>query len=343
MEAIQLSIARRVVPELLEVLQERTRILNRIALLQPIGRRALAAELGTTERILRAEVDFLKQQGLLMAQAAGMSLSVEGQSLLEELNQVLAVLDGRSELSSILSRKLGIPHVIVVNGDSDEEDWVKNTLGLEAAQYLRSALRPDDVLAVTGGSTMAAVASRMPHTGTNLPVKVVPARGGLGENVAFQANTVASLLAEQLGGTSVMLHVPDRLSEETLQMIVKEPLVQERLQEIRQATVVVHGIGEATRMAERRRSTPEEIAVLHARGAVAEAFGYYFDAEGRIIYEMNVVGLRIGDLSQIRAVVGVAGGHSKAEAIAAAAKAYKMTGLITDEGAARQLIRHEDK
>lgn len=340
MDAIQLSIARRVVPELLEVLQERTRILNRIALLQPIGRRALAVELGTTERILRAEVDFLKQQGLLTAQAAGMSLSIEGQSLLEELNQVLAVLDGRSELSSMLSRKLGIPHVIVVNGDSDEEGWAKNTLGLEAAQYLRSVLKPDDVLAVTGGSTMAAIASKMPNTGGKLPVKVVPARGGLGENVAFQANTIASELAAQLGGTSVMLHVPDRLSEETLQLIVKEPLVQERLQEIREATVVVHGIGEATRMAERRRSTEEEVQVLRNRGAVAEAFGYYFDADGRIIYEMNVVGLRIGDLKHMRVVLGVAGGHSKAEAIAAAAKAYKMDVLVTDEGAARRLVRN---
>lgn len=342
MEAIQLSIARRIVPELLEILQERTRILNRIALLQPIGRRALATELGTTERILRAELDFLKQQGLLVAATAGMSLSVGGQSLLDELNQVLAVLDGRSELASMLSRKLGIPTVIVVNGDNDEEAWVKNTLGLEAARYLRQALRPTDVLAVTGGSTMAAMATNMPHAGGPggpIPIKVVPARGGLGENVAFQANTIASELAEQLGGTSVMLHVPDRLSEETLQMIVKEPQVQERLQEIRHATVVVHGIGEASRMAERRRSTQQELATLRARGAVAEAFGYYFDADGSIIYEMNVVGLRIGDLSRVRVVLGVAGGGSKAQAIAAAAKAYRIDVLVTDEGAARRLVK----
>jgi len=338
-DAIQLSVARRVVPELLEVLQERVRILNRIGLLQPIGRRGLAAELGATERVLRAEVDFLKQQGLLVTAVAGMSLSDEGQSLLDELNEVLTELDGRSELSSMLARKLGIGRVMVVNGDSDQAEWVKNTLGSEAAVYLRSVLQADDVVAVTGGSTMAAVATRMPHAGEAVPVKVVPARGGLGENVSLQANTIASELAEHLGGTSVMLHVPDRLSEDALQMIVREPMVQERLTEIRNSTVIVHGIGEATSMAERRQSTPDEIVQLEQRGAVAEAFGYYFDASGSIVYEMNVIGLRLSDLERVRLVIGVAGGGSKADAIAAAAKAYRIDVLVTDEGAARRLLQ----
>ncbi|MCF8568186.1 DNA-binding transcriptional regulator [Alicyclobacillus tolerans] len=340
MESISLSIARRIVPELLEVLQNRAKILNRIWQMQPIGRRALAAELGTTERVLRAELDFLKQQGLLVAATTGMSLSVEGQSLLEELDILLAAIEGRISLAQQLSKVLKIEQVIVVGGDSDQEEWVKDTLGYQAGVYLQSVLQPSDIVAVTGGTTMAAVAKMMPAKAERMNVKIVPARGGVGENLSLQANTIASELAARLGGTSTMLHVPDRLGEDTLELIVKEPEVQRRLQEIRSASIVLHGIGDAMKMAERRQSRREEITLLREQGAVAEAFGYYFDSDGKVVHEMNIIGLRISDLTQVRAVMGVAGGRSKSAAIVAAAKAYPMDVLVTDEGAAKAVLQN---
>lgn len=338
MDVLELSAVRRIVPELMETLQARVQILHRIRLLQPVGRRALAAAMGITERVLRAEVEFLRRQGLLVFNPAGMSLSEQGYALLDQLEGVLAAVEGRGELAQRLSRALGIPHVTVVQGDSDEETWVKDTLGLQTALYLRETLTEGDVLAVTGGTTMSAVAEMMPAKGPRLRIRVVPARGGLGENVDIQANTIAARLAERLGGTSIMLHVPDQLSPETLEHLTSEPLVQERLQEVREATVVVHGIGDALTMARRRQLAPEELAVLRARGAVAEAFGYFFDAQGEPVHAMTTVGLRLEDLAQLRLVIAVAGGASKAKAIAAAAKAYRMDVLVTDEGAATAIL-----
>ncbi|WDM02959.1 DNA-binding transcriptional regulator [Alicyclobacillus cycloheptanicus] len=310
-------------------------------LVQPIGRRALAAELGITERVLRAEVDFLRQQGLIVAAPAGMSLSEEGQALLEELEEFVATIEGRTELSRTLSRTLGIPTVHVVSGDSDQHAWVKSTLGLQAATVLLGALQPSDVIAVAGGTTMAAVASMAPSKRQPFPVKVVPARGGLGEEVEIQANTIASVLAERIGGTSMMLHVPDRLREDTLEQLLADPYVQQRIPEIRNASIVIHSIGDALRMAERRQLDPEEVALLRHHGAVAEAFGYYFNEAGETVYAMTTVGLQLSDLERMRLILTVAGGHSKARAIVAAAKAYRMDVLVTDEGAAREILNHE--
>lgn len=340
MNSIELSMVRRIVPELLETLRARTRILARIRLLQPIGRRALATEMDTTERVLRAEVEFLRQQGLLIAGPAGMSLSEEGHDLLDELEAVLAEMEGRSELAASLSRMLHIPKVIVVVGDSDEETWVKETLGLQAGIYLRSALQSGDVVAVTGGSTMATMAQMMPRRGSELKVHVVPARGGLGESSSVQANTIAEELARAVGGTHGVLHIPDRISEQALERLKEDPLVQEGLRQIREASVVVHGIGGAVQMAERRRMDDAEVAELKRAGAVAEAFGYYFDEGGQTVLTMNTVGLKLDDLAGVRLVVGVAGGQSKAAAIVAAAGAYRMDVLITDEGAAQAMLRH---
>jgi central glycolytic genes regulator len=337
-EVIQLSVARRMVPELLETLRSRATILHRVQLLQPIGRRALADELGTTERILRSEVDFLRRQGLIAATAAGMSLTEEGHSLLEEVDELLAATEGRAELATRLSRQLFIPKVLVVQGDSDTDEWVKDTLGYQAATQLRALLLDEDVLAVTGGTTMAAVAQMMPVKGETRKVRVVPARGGLGETVSVQANTIAAELAQRLGGDSIMLHVPDRLSQETLDQLMNEPQVQERLKALRQANVVIHGIGGALRMATRRQMDADEIRSLQQCGAVAEAFGYYFNSDGEIVHTMTTVGLRLDDIRTMRTVMGVAGGHSKAQAIAAAAKAYRMDVLVTDEGAAKAIL-----
>ncbi|QQE79982.1 sugar-binding transcriptional regulator [Alicyclobacillus sp. SO9] len=339
MKPVDLGAIRRVVPELIEDLQARVRILQRVKLLQPIGRRGLAVQMGLTERVLRSEVDVLRQQGLLEFASAGMSVSDEGERLLEQLDIALASLDGRDALSGALSRILEIPHVVVVPGDSDEENWVKQTLGYQASQELAARLSRTDVLAVTGGTTMAATAKMMPQH--EFPsVKVVPARGGLGENVSLQSNTIASELAKQLGGTSIMLHVPDQLSQDTFHRLVQEPHIQQRLSEVRDATFVLHGIGDAMKMAKRRQMDDSEVEVLNTSGAVAEAFGYYFNAYGETVYSMTTVGLRLADINHIRVIMAVAGGHSKARAMAAAAKAYRIDVLVTDEGAAKQIIQH---
>lgn len=329
----------RVVPELIDDLQLRGKILQRVSLLQPIGRRALALEMKLTERVLRSEVDLLRHQGLLSFTNSGMSLSAEGDYILGQLNSVLASLDGRSALIKTLERMLNIQDVVIVPGDSDEESWVKDTLGQQAGQELLARLQPEDVLAVTGGSTLAALAQTMKERDRFPLLKVVPARGGLGEDVGLQANTIASEVAKRLGGNSVMLHVPDQLSQATFHRLTQEPQIQQRLQEIREATVIVHGIGDAMEMARRRQMPADEVHQLEEKGAVAEALGYYFDAEGRQVYSMTTVGLRLEDIQGLRVVMAVAGGHSKAQALLAAAKAYPMDVLVTDEGAAKQIIQ----
>lgn len=328
----------RVVPELFDTLRHRARIMERIAMLEPIGRRSLALDMQVTERVLRAELDFLRNQGLIHSTAGGVFLTQEGVRVMHELEPVLAVVEGRDALALQLSRKLGIKQVIVVAGDSDIAEWVKDSLGFRAAEWIRSTVTENDVLAVSGGSTLAAVAARMPVSTPRIPLKVVPARGGLGEGLATQANTVAAELAEKLGGTSMMFHVPDRLTEETQAQFLADPFVQQHLQTIREATVVVHGIGDAMAMAMRRHADSAEVAHLVASGAVGEAFGYYFDSEGRVAHKIANVGLHLADVEKMRCVIAVAGGGQKAKAIAAAANGYRIDVFITDEGAANAII-----
>ncbi|UOF91255.1 hypothetical protein LSG31_03075 [Fodinisporobacter ferrooxydans] len=333
------SIQQKLVPDLLQTMQWRYQILQRIFLTQPIGRRTLAQSLNTTERILRSEVEFFKQQGLLAVESVGMHITDSGLSLLRDLDQVMRDVSGISSLEAQVSERLGIDQVIIVNGDSDEDPLIKRELGYATAVWLRQEIRSGDTIAVTGGTTIAMLAEMMPSLAHGMDVQVVPARGGLGENVEYQANTIASRLAAKLGGTNKMLHVPDFVSEDVYQSLLAEPHVRERLAMIQSARIVIHGIGEALKMARRRQLPEETIRLLDSGHAIAEAFGYYFDQTGQIVHVMNTVGLRLGDLKKIERIVGVAGGRSKAHAIVAVAKGCRQDVLVTDEGAARAIIQ----
>lgn len=107
---------------------------------------------------------------------------------------------------------------------------------------------------------------------------------------------------------------------------------------IRAARIVVHGIGEAETMAKRRHASPEHLRMIERHDAVAEAFGYYFNAEGEIVHRVKTVGIQLEELDDMDTVIAVAGGKSKAQAIAAYAKHTPNIILVTDEGAATELL-----
>jgi central glycolytic genes regulator len=91
-------------------------------------------------------------------------------------------------------------------------------------------------------------------------------------------------------------------------------------------------------MAERRNSSTELIEKLTDENAVAEAFGYYFDKQGKVVHRVRTIGLQLEELQNSDLIMAVAGGSSKAHAISSFMKHGPKGVLVTDEGAARQLV-----
>ncbi len=69
-----------------------------LQLMQPVGRRSLAAALNQTERVLRGEVEFLKERGLLRIDTVGMTLTPSGERLIAEMEPLIKDLFGLTEL-----------------------------------------------------------------------------------------------------------------------------------------------------------------------------------------------------------------------------------------------------
>ena len=333
-----LDIQKKLLPDVLDVMVKRYRILHNIKLMQPIGRRNLSANLQLSERVLRGEVTFLKEQGLVHFASAGMSVTEEGEQLFLKLEDVMRELLGLRKLEVSLEEKLGVKQVLVVAGDSDKEDWVKREMGRACISELKARVMPKDVVAVMGGTTLATVAEMMTPDTKTRELVFVPARGGLGEQVENQANTISAKLASRAKAQYRLLHVPDQISEEAYSSLVLEPSVKDILKLIKSASTVIHGIGDANTMALRRDSVDSFIDKIKREEAVAEAFGYYFNRSGKPIHKQRTIGLQLDDLDEHKYVISVAGGHSKAEAIAAYMKYRPSDVLITDEAAAESLL-----
>ncbi|MFR2019108.1 MAG: sugar-binding domain-containing protein [Christensenellales bacterium] len=225
-----------IAPDLMEEIELRALILERVAALEPIGRRALAARLHLAEREVRAAAEALKKAGCLTQSASGMELTPQGQSLVEAAR---AVSGGRRTLSGIeltLSQMLGVERVCVVRGDADIDSGVMEEVARAAARQIRFLLQGAHVMAVTGGRTVAKTAEAI-AVAAPMEITVVPAQGGMGGGVSTQANTVAERLPK--AGRLLSLSAPaGRAVRAAADELARLPQVRELLELVRHADVL---------------------------------------------------------------------------------------------------------
>ena len=340
-----LEIQKQLLPDLMETLKRRYTILHQIMLSDIIGRRTLAASLNMTERTLRAETDLLKSQRLIEIDSVGMRISDAGRNLLDLLEPIAKSLFGLDDLEEKIRSTYGLSKVIVVPGDCETSPFAKRELGRAGAKALLGVLRSDDTIAVTGGSTLAEMADQLTPP---LPLSYkdawfVPARGGLGESMEIQANTIASTMAKRVGAQYRLLHVPDLLGEDAYQSLAQDSNTREIVQIIRRSRIIVHGIGDAIEMTKRRKLDEATVLEIQEEGAVAESFGYYFNEDGQVVHTMLTMGLRLEDIIRTEVVVGIAGGKRKSKAIHAMLRFGQEDILVTDEAAAVEIGREIDE
>lgn len=321
-----------IAPDLMEEIELRTLVLERVAALEPIGRRALAQRLCLPEREVRSAADALRASGCITQSAAGMEMTERGRAFVETAR---AVSRGRRSLSSMelaLAHKLGVERVCVVRGDADMDESVLAEAAEAAARQVRFLLQDAHVLAVSGGRMMRLTAEAV-SLAAPLDVAVVPAQGGGGGAVATQANAVAEAFAERLGGQYRLLHLPEGAGAQAVEELSRVPQVREALELLRHADVLLYGVNRAD---EHEPGLPERGAL--AGGAAAEAMGVYMDAEGRIIGSRSPLALRAGEPGRRVRAAAVAVGASRAEAILSICAHRRHALLVTDEGAALRMM-----
>jgi central glycolytic genes regulator len=329
----------RLAPREMAILKRRYSIVESISLFQPIGRRSLSQKLGVTEKIIRNDIEFLKSEGFILVKSTGMEPTDSGILLLEELKTFIKHLEGLTTIEQKVKRILGCQRLFITSGNADTGSEALINIGKVAAKVLVDELEEDSTIALTGGETVNNVINAIKMTDlSHKNILAVPARGSLGYKVNYQANTLVSMLAEKLNCRYRLLNIPDNLSEKALDSVRQEPDIQKTMEAILKSNILVFGIGTATEMANRRRLEPDEKVYLQHKNAVAEVLGYYFDAEGHIVYTSRSIGIKLEEMTKLEFPLAVAGGASKAKAILAVKDLFEKGCLVIDEGAAAQII-----
>jgi central glycolytic genes regulator len=331
------SLVLMLVPELLGTAENRYEILRQISALEPVGRHLLAVATRLPEADIRRHLTVMKEQGLIESAPKGICLSRKGESLLASFSDVLYRDPKLNQMGRQLGKILSMKQVIVVSGDSTTSVEVKKKMAEEMAFALAHRLRDGNIVAVGGGRIMSLMADALPEL--HMDVTVVPARGGFGAEIEYQANMIASKVAKKVHGSYRMLHIPDGISPGLIQRLRSESPDTAQVESlIHRADILAVSIGTSRDMAAVHGLPVEVKDRLHREGAVGETLGLYADEKGNVILRMYNIGISPDDIQSVPHVLIAAGGSKKARAILAMARAGVRGILITDEGAAREII-----
>ena len=249
-----------------------------------------------------------------------------------------------SALEGELSALYGLDYC-EVTPDTGEEGLPINTLGHAGATFLQREIEQGDarVIGIGHGRTLSSAVHLLPRIASG-DVRFVSLLGGLTRNYAANPFDVMHRLAEKTGRQAYVMPVPFFAnSAEDRDVILDQRGVREVFELASGAELKVLGIGTVDATSYLVKSgmlEDEEAREIAAAGCTGEMLGQFFDPHGRIVetsLSKRTLAASLSGKSTER-TVAIAGGPGKLDAIRAVLKSHLLTGLITDERTARQLI-----
>lgn len=243
-----------------------------------------------------------------------------------------------------LKRKYGLDMVQVCYSPLNQYEEIKKHISKKAAEFLHEIVQDKDIIGVTWGTTMHAVALQLAPKQVK-GVEVVQLKGGVSHShVNTYAAETVNLFAEAFQTVARYLPLPVIFDNIELKRIVEEDRHISRIIELgKQANIAVFTVGTVKEDALLFRLgyfNEQEQELLKKSGA-GDICSRFFDETGQICSEEinnRTVGIDLHELQKKEKSILVAGGERKVEAIQAALAGNYANILITDQFTAQALI-----
>jgi DNA-binding transcriptional regulator LsrR (DeoR family) len=251
------------------------------------------------------------------------------------------------DLEEALVNRFAVHCAKVLADRGRSADEMAGGLGVLAARFLEGILQDGAVLGVSWGRAVQSTIRALDSDKLR-PVTVVQMVGAVGEGDPLtDGPDLTRLLAQICAGQSRCLHAPLIVeSAHVREALLQEPRIRETLSLAQSADVALVGIGSVVPDTSGTMWSgylaPGALALLRTQGAVGNICARHYDAQGRPLsleLDRRIIGIELEALHAIERVIGVAGGVVKAKAILGAVRGGHVNVLITDEAAAREMMR----
>lgn len=282
-----------------------------------------------------------------IANETGLSRFKVGRLLDEAVNSGIVRIDIQSpsgvrlDLSVQLKERFGLKHAVVVDVPSDDDSILQARLGSTVADLLSEILTDDDVLGLTSGRTLSAMArslQALPRCGV---VQLAGVAGPIQETGLEIMRRVSSIA----GVRPWTIYSPLVLSDAQAALGVRrQPDTSQTFDQFPKVTVAVGAVGswqpENSQMIKNRALNEVDREKLLKRGVVAEFGATLIADSGQVIHDIDDRCIAISEAGwrAIPTVIAAAGGSKKTRAIRALLTSRLIHGLVTDTGTAERLI-----
>ncbi|MCJ8012411.1 sugar-binding transcriptional regulator [Paenibacillus sp. KQZ6P-2] len=285
----------------------------------------IAARLGVSRPTVSRLLQFAKEQGYVRIDIVDPN---------EDLNV----------LSQKLKNKYGLDTVQVCYSPLNTYEEIKKHITKQTADYLHETIQDKDIIGVTWGTTMYAVAQQLQHKNVK-GVEVVQLKGGVSHShVNTYAAETVNLFAEAYQTVARYLPLPVIFDSIDLKRIVEEDRHINRIIDLgKQANIAIFTVGTVKEDALLFRLgyfNEKEQKLLKKNGA-GDICSRFFDKDGNICSEEinnRTVGIDLYELRKKEKSILVAGGQRKVEAIHAALAGKYANILVTDQFTAQALL-----
>lgn len=260
----------------------------------------------------------------------------------------ISIVDPMEDMDALgeqVKKKYGLDTVLVCYSPLNEYQEIKKHISKKAADYLHETVQDADIIGVTWGTTMHAVALHLQQKQVK-GVEVVQLKGGVSHShVNTYAVETVNLFAEAFHTIARYLPAPVIFDSHAVKKMVEEDRHIQRIIELgKQANIAVFTVGTVKEDALLFRLgyfNGEEQKLLQRIGK-GDICSRFFDAEGNICsQEINsrTVGIDLPDLRKKEKSILVAGGQRKVEAIRASLRGKYANILVTDQFTAQALLQ----
>lgn len=250
------------------------------------------------------------------------------------------------ELETALCQRFGLQSARVLKVTKEwTYDETLEGLGILAAQYFQTVVRPRNTVVITSGNSVYHAVKAI--EAQKLELNVIQVMGVTNcENPLIDGPELAQLLVQRLGGSATYMQAPFVVKDpEVYRKLFEEQPFQDMIIRMKKASCALVGVGTvdpASSSLLRTGFSAESLRELSRIGAVGEISGQTFNHLGELVVSdkaQKAVSIDLKYLKDIPCVIGISGGMAKANAIHGALTGQMLDVLVTDHYVAEAILK----